>query len=512
MGAIWAYIHANLIADVVSFSVYAVIAALFGVCVVKCVAPVLRSRRVLKRASRQMRRGDESKRKWEDEKLLGSGPLMAYWREYLDNARFAEGEYYNPSSVEDYLNEDTAIYGPGRAALGEAMPGLMVSMGFLGTLIGISMGLSGFDLTDSEALMAAVRQLVPGMQYAFYTSIVGVVASICSTVLIRAANGSALRALLDFYGVLGRSAGTRRVDPMTQVAIYQQDQARLLQTLVEDVMGPMSERMAASIEQSVAPLQKTLDEFMHFTTRDQMRAVDGMVQRFLQAMNGAIHDQFDELGRTIVETNRLSARTHEGMGDAVDGFRQMAEELRQIQAASAQMLTQFEHYTKQIGENYAMVEDNHARIASNAERLEIVARQQTHYLQSVGQMQEEATLAMQRFQASAEQFMAQFSGDALSAKASLGAVADELKAGAQMLSDGQKTLINGINKDIDRTYNEFFEQTNHTVERLMQSAMHMHAQIEGMPEYLRQTIEVYSEQTDKLVAALDDAVRQLSGR
>ena len=206
MDAFWAYVRENMLSDVASFAVYTGIAGLFLVCLVKCIAPVLRSRQILKQAVRHMRRGDESKRKWKDEKFLGTGHLMSHWREYLNNLLFADGEFHNPSNVEDYINADTAIYGPGRAALGEAMPGMMVSLGFLGTLMGISMGLAGFDLSDSQAMMDAIRQLVPSMQYAFYTSIAGVVASIGATVLMRAANGSAHRALLDFYGALGRYA------------------------------------------------------------------------------------------------------------------------------------------------------------------------------------------------------------------------------------------------------------------------------------------------------------------
>ena len=58
----------------------------------------------------------------------------------MNNLFFADGVYHNASNVEDYINEDTAIYGPGRISFAEAIPGLMVSLGFLGTLIGLTTG------------------------------------------------------------------------------------------------------------------------------------------------------------------------------------------------------------------------------------------------------------------------------------------------------------------------------------------------------------------------------------
>ena len=41
------------------------------------------------------------------------------------------------------------------------MPGLMVSLGFLGTLIGLTTGLSGFDMADAEAVQELHRHADP---------------------------------------------------------------------------------------------------------------------------------------------------------------------------------------------------------------------------------------------------------------------------------------------------------------------------------------------------------------
>ena len=66
-----------------------------------------------------------------------------------------------PPMSRDYINEDTAIYGPGRISFAEAIPGLMVSLGFLGTLIGLTTGLSGFDMADAESVQQSIVTLIP---------------------------------------------------------------------------------------------------------------------------------------------------------------------------------------------------------------------------------------------------------------------------------------------------------------------------------------------------------------
>ena len=222
---------------VINIAVYAVIVLLFIVGVIRCIAPISRTRATIRRAIRSIKQGATGKRSWQEDKFLGKGCLYPHWSEYLNNLFFADGVYHNASNVEDYINEDTAIYGPGRISFAEAIPGLMVSLGFLGTLIGLTTGLSGFNMADAESVQNSIVTLIPGMRYAFMTSIVGVVGSITFTLITRFTCGSAEHTLQDFYGAMSRYAGVLSVDPMTQIAIYQQEQTALIQTMSPSAMS-----------------------------------------------------------------------------------------------------------------------------------------------------------------------------------------------------------------------------------------------------------------------------------
>ena len=176
--------------SVASLVIYVAIVVLFIVGLVRCVFPVMRTRGLIRRATRTIRAGGDKKYAWQEDAFLGKGVLFAHWSDYLNNLFFADGRYHNASNVEDYINEETVMYGPGRASFADALPGLMTSLGFLGTLIGLAQGLSGFNMSDSAAVQQSIVTLIPGMRYAFTTSIFGVVGSVLFTLITRAVYGS----------------------------------------------------------------------------------------------------------------------------------------------------------------------------------------------------------------------------------------------------------------------------------------------------------------------------------
>ena len=254
----------NALSGISNLLVYAGIVALFVVGFIRCIAPVMATRNTLRRAVRSIR-SEGDKYAWQQDDFLGKGTLYPHWSEYLNNLFFADGVYHNASNVEDYINEETVMYGPGRASFADALPGLMTSLGFLGTLIGLAQGLSGFNMADSAAVQQSIVTLIPGMRYAFTTSIFGVVGSVLFTLITRAVYGSSEHTLKSFYGAMSRHAGVLSVDPMTQIAIYQQEQTALIQTMAKDLNGAFTENMAAAVRQAVEPLNTSFKSFVNVT-------------------------------------------------------------------------------------------------------------------------------------------------------------------------------------------------------------------------------------------------------
>lgn len=501
--------------------VYALIVLLFVFGVLKCTLPVMRTRATLKHAIRKIKSGDK-KHSWQDDFFLGKGPLYAHWSEYLNNLFFADGVYHNASNVEDYINEETVIYTPGSSNFSEALPGLMVSLGFLGTLMGLVIGLSGFNLGDEEGVMASIETLIPGMRYAFMTSVVGVVFSVAFTLITRLANGSAARAITSFYGAMSRYAGVLAVDPMTQIAIYQQEQTALIQTMAKDFNGEMTGKIMSAIESATLPLQETLSKFVTVTTQEQMRFLDAVVTRFVSHMDKALGGQFQNLADVIDETVKNQERLLTAVEGHVNAIARTSVDLTRYEQQAASMLEKLDGYVSRLNASQRQVDEAYMRVSGNFEQMQLVSRQQADYLKTVSSMQNAAAdsaRALKEGAKSVETAAATLSdtGDKLiQLRASFDA--DTARA-ADRLFDAHKKALAEAEAEMARTVDDlsaFMHEYTHRVDEVTASIADTVARI---PDAAVAASETFADEIDRMNAtlnraqrAIDDAVDRMYGK
>lgn len=326
----------------ISVVVYAAIVILFAVGVIKCLMPVSNNRKRLKKAISQIKQGDRAKRSWQEDRFLGKGNLLPHWSEYLNNLFFADGEYHNPANVEDYINEETVIDAPGNAKLAEALPGIQVSLGFLGTLLGLSIALSEMNAVDAATITASMDTLLSSMKYAFLTSIFGVVASVSFTLLTRALHSRTERTLKDFYNAMARYAGVLSVDPMTQVAIYQQEQTGILKQLAQ-TLSP--ENFAKLLE----PVTKATD----MTCEAQQKMMEQVADAYLKKMNAAYGGQLSALGEAIGATGVAQEKALGRVTTAMDELTEAAQTVSRMKEETRAMI---EETTAAVQEMHRLVD------------------------------------------------------------------------------------------------------------------------------------------------------------
>lgn len=507
--------------DAPSALIYALIILLFIFGLAKCAAPVLRTRGTLKRAIRRMRSGDK-KQSWQEDGFLGNGPLHAHWSEYLNNLFFADGVYHNASNVEDYINEETVIHIPGSAGFADALPGLMVSLGFLGTLLGLVIGLSGFNLADEGAIMGSIETLIPGMRYAFMTSVVGVVASVSFTLITRFINGSTARALTSFYGAMSRYAGVLSVDPMTQIAIYQQEQTALIQTMAKDINGELTGKITGAIERATLPLQDTLAKFVTVTTQEQMRFLDAVVTRFVSHMDRALSGQFRSLADVIDTTVGNQERLLTAIDGHVHAIARTSMDLTRYEQQAASMLEKLEGYVNKLNASQKQVDEAYLRVAGNYEQMQLISRQQADYLRAVSGMQNAAAdsaLALKEGAGSIETAAHTLSsaGDKLLALRTA-FDADTARA-ADRLFDAHKRALGEAEAEMARTIEDLSAFMQEYTQRVDEVTASIADTVSRIPEAAAAASETFADEIDRMNAtlnraqrAIDDAVDRMYGK
>ena len=482
--------------------VYAAIVFIFVLGVLKCILPVLRNRTTLRSAIRNIRAGTNAKQSWQEDTFLGKGGLSAHWTEYLNNLFFADGVYHNASNVEDYINEETVIYGPGRSMFAEAVPSILVSLGFLGTLIGLAQGLSGFNMSDSEAVMDSIVTLIPGMRYAFMTSIFGVIGSIGFNLLTKGVNGSTEHTLRDFYGAMSRHAGVLSVDPMTQVAIYQQEQTALIRKMVDTLEHGVADSVAAAVE----PLNQSMRSFVSVATKDQMRFLDAVVGRFVDRMDDVLGGQMKRFARALDETTRYQEGALENVKSSLSDTTLMLDSIRQVTRICDDMVRSNASYIENLRASQKQSEEAFGRVASAVEQMELVSRQQTSYLKTVSAMQAEITRSVEQMTAAVRSF----AEDNADCTADMAKSADEIRAAGAHLEQIHRSCVDAINTELKTTLDAYQDYVNRFGQHLDHVTGSIAESLNNLPHAVEDVSNQFLDQMDRLTETIEQADRRLN--
>lgn len=518
MGFLSSLFKSEILGDAVNLLVYAAIVFVFILGFVRCVCPVLRTKGVLRRAIRNIRAGADAKHSWQEDDFLGKDALGAHWSEYLNNLFFADGVYHNASNVEDYINEETVIYGPGRAAFSEAIPSLLVSLGFLGTLMGLAQGLSGFSMSDSAAVMDSIVTLIPGMRYAFMTSIFGVVGSVSFTLITRAVHGSAEHALRAFYGAMSRYAGVQSVDPMTQVAIYQQEQTALIRKMADSMGDKLTSDISSAMEKAVEPMTQSLRNFVSVTTKDQMRFLDAVVSRFVDRMDEVLGGEFTRLSRLLDETAQYQQSALDGVRDCVTDTSDMLDSVREVTRIANEMVNSNAEYLRELRQSQAEGDAAFNRMATTIEQMDLVGRQQTNYLKTVSGMQAELTQNVEQMTSALNGFTQRVVDDNAELTEGMLKAAGEIRGAAEDLQKIHRDCSSAVTEELKMTLDAYQDYVNQFTQRIDYLSGGISDAVGKLPRAVGDASAQFLDQIDQMNdtlaqarQALDDAVSRLYG-
>ena len=162
---------------VIDLLVYGAVLVTFLVGLSKCVMP-------LRRAARAFRRGignlavfkpsESGRPDWQDSLYLGKS-MQKQWSRFLVNAEQLDQRGLS-CDVEDYINDQTTLVEAAHFQLAEVIPGLLTSLGILGTFIGLMRGLGSLDLSSAGNTVTSIHTMISGMTFAYGTSIAGLTA------------------------------------------------------------------------------------------------------------------------------------------------------------------------------------------------------------------------------------------------------------------------------------------------------------------------------------------------
>jgi len=366
----------SLTANLSELAVYAaiVIVTLVGFC--KCIYPLLRNSALLNRAVVKLEKSTAKGERplWRESRFLGRS-LRNEWQQFLLNAAQLDLRGM-PCDTREYINEETVIDKPGHSQLAELIPGLLTSLGILGTFMGLMQGLTSVDFTNAEGTIQSIPQLLSGMRFAFATSVAGIACSLIFNMLNRMAAGRALRALDNFEDAFYDLAMPRPLQPEVQMICQKQDEdARMIQ-LAESIGNHVSASLEMALSRAMLPLTQSLDTFIKCATREQVDGVRRIVGQFIQQMNASLGEQLNELSGVICAVTEDQKENQRNLHNTMAAVQNMTKNADLIRESSAEIAGQITTLSKELqaeqqkrAENVNSAEESSVQLAARIENL-----------------------------------------------------------------------------------------------------------------------------------------------
>ena len=332
----------RLTANLSEVAVYAaiILVTLTGLC--KCIYPLLRNATLLNRAVIKLEKSTAAGERplWREARFLGRS-LRNEWQQFLLNAGQLDLRGI-PCDTREYINEETVIDKPGHAQLAELIPGLLTSLGILGTFMGLMQGLTSVDFSNAEGTIQSIPQLLSGMRFAFATSVAGIACSLLFNMFNRMAAGRALRALDHFEDAFYELAMPRPLQPDVQLLCQKQDEEARMMHLAESVAKHVATSLEIAVGRAMNPLNQSLDTFIKCATREQVDGVRRIVGQFVQQMNSSLGDQMNELGDIMRTTAEAQRDTQKNLHNTMAAVQNMSHDAQSIEMSTAQIAEQIQ--------------------------------------------------------------------------------------------------------------------------------------------------------------------------
>ncbi|WP_026701741.1 MotA/TolQ/ExbB proton channel family protein [Salibacterium aidingense] len=304
-------------------------------------------------------------------KWIAKPRYKVLWERYFE--RVQEKKEDERIQVEPFFGYDVMYHLMGYRSWMDIGAGLFVSIGVLGTFIGLSVGLSSIDiLSGTEVMRSGIGGLIEGMSIAFYTSVAGVLLSITWIIFDRIIS-SALESNIDWHSermdyLLNTDDEEIFLNRMEKI---QRTQADHLKTLLTDAMEQAMKPVVQNITSLNDRIQSQTD-VMNEQLDMQKSSGANMADRLVNEVTGGTQESLSQFSTMVGETKDLQSEMMQSMEKMMEGF----QESKQFQNESSQALNtlvqNFENINGQMSDMETRYQRNHESMNELTEHINFI--------------------------------------------------------------------------------------------------------------------------------------------
>lgn len=316
------------------------------------------------------------------------GKLKRIWERYYN-----EYNNENNKSVPDplyYFNSNELINKAGFRKLIEIIPAVFVSLGLLGTFIGIIIGISELNTNEgSEALFLGIDTLLQGMAFAFYSSIMGILISLTYQFIDRLIFYKSLQTSVDRLLIeLDKTIPIETESSLLEkVANAQEEQLSDMKTFFTDQFLPvLTSGISDSISDVITPQLEKSNEIMDRVSKNTLEAqsesLNEMVNHFVSSLNEITGNHIEELGNALHKTVEWQEKVYDEMSSLVNELANVAKAQGDMAKKTTELSEEMNTYTEKLA-NYQ------DRLSNTTNELESITEENTKLLSTIGDRYEQ---------------------------------------------------------------------------------------------------------------------------
>ncbi|OON86301.1 hypothetical protein BXO88_08475 [Oribacterium sp. C9] len=420
------------------------------------------------------------------EMLFEDGHLLEVYKDYqYELERINEmKEHSYKCDVQDYFNDDIIDKVMHRNQLNQ-VPGVMTGLGILGTFIGLSIGLQGFNTGSTEAITNSITPLMNGIKVAFHTSIYGMVFSLTFNYVYKRKLDEAENAVRAFALAYKKYVlPDSEFDSVNRLIELQEKQL--------DTIDKMGDKLSRNIADILNPqferLHRTITEFANIATENQMDSLKAVVNAFLVEMNKALEGAFANLNETINECYNLQNKNADLMRQVLDETGSSREIAHQINEEAKLLGEQLAAFAGSVSETQQEIKRSMNDLwVSNGTNQKLIADDR-QYLRDLENYRNMLNQSVQVFQ-------------------------NELKSQKELL-DAIRLSVNQLPKNIDNTFKVIDSNLVNVESHLVQQVAEIKKANEQLPKLINNSyrdmqdaVERASSAINNLSLAMEDARR-----
>ncbi|MBB5173369.1 hypothetical protein [Texcoconibacillus texcoconensis] len=480
-------------------------------------------------------------------KKLNSEWLKA-WNSYYGRYRqfLEEGNIYYPD-VYDYILEENLVHKNGCRKLLEAIPGIFVSIGILGTFIGLVAGIEGLTMdADSSTIQSGIQDLISGMEMAFYSSILGISFSLIWQLLDK----------IVLYPMLLETFVNNR-DEMDK-AFPTQDQGNTLLSLIEtqkeqmenfqDVMSnTLIPQMVSGIQEGISNVMEPhfertnniVEQALEKSSEKQAEGLQEMVDEFVSSLNNETSDYFNQLSETLEKMASWQENVFQEMDHFLHSMNESAKKQSEMVESTTKLTSDIHAYTEQVTSYHTFLQETVDKLDSTTSTQSELQSSMSNTLESVREEQTIIDNSMKLLHENLEKAQSYSSGQLAfqdrfqhlldSMDTHLSAVSETASTN-QVLSETLSEHVNLVqnnNESLNNILDKFHQQAEvyhlvqESIENTLRNVMDERERLDNVSSFIQESkdtqIEAMDERNQKInefwketVQQLDDMNRQLS--